>query len=442
MIRLPQEFTARMRKQLGEEFPDFLAAYESEGYAGLRVNTQKISVEAFLALTPFSLERVPWTDNGFYYRKEEAVSKHPHYFAGLYYIQEPSAMLPAAALPVRRGDLVLDLCAAPGGKATELSSRLGGEGLLIANDISAGRAKALVKNLALWGSTNSCITGETPLRLLEAFGCCFDRILVDAPCSGEGMFRKDNALVSAWESRGPKEYAPVQKELLDQAVRMLRPGGVLAYSTCTFSEEENEDVAASVLTDHPELSPMEDCMRFWPHRVKGEGHFLALIKKEGGIGETPGLPCYTDDEIQASRRNMSGEVREFLSMLPARICENRIFRRIGEQCLLIPPYRLPEKLRYLRTGILAGHIRRDRFEPSQALAMLLGAQDFPSCVDLASEDERTVRYLKGETLELSAEEESGRKGWTLVCVDGFGLGWAKYAGASLKNKYYPGWRMV
>lgn len=459
MIKLPQEFAERMRIQLGDEFDDFLKCYESEGYAGLRVNTQKISTEKFLEKTPFELIPVPWTANGFYYRKEDAVTRHPHYFAGLYYVQEPSAMLPASRLPVTPGNVVLDLCAAPGGKATELSSRLAGEGLLIANDVSPSRAKALFKNLAVWGSSNCCITGETPRRLLEVFGCVFDRILVDAPCSGEGMFRKDSGLIDSWVERGPEYYSGLQKEILHCAVQMLRPDGMLLYSTCTFAEEEDEEVIAWILEQYPELEliqpvshagfvngkhPYEACIRIWPHKVKGEGHFLALLHKKTEASSDAGgqeLLRYTEKEIRDSHKKMPEEVRGFLAQLPEHFWKNSFYEQIDEQCLLLPPYRLPKRLRYLRTGVQAGTCKRGRFEPSQQLAMLLDSGDFPRVLNLSSDDPRVIRYLKGETVALTEEEEDGLKDWVLICTDGFALGWGKYAGGSIKNKYYPGWRL-
>ena len=223
-MKLPAEFEKRMQGLLGEEYPDFLCCYDREKKQGLRVNTGKISVEEFLRLTPFQLTPIPWTENGFFYREEDQVTKHPHYYAGLYYIQEPSAMLPASRLPVEPGDRVLDLCAAPGGKATELGARLKGKGLLVANDVSVSRAKGLLKNLELFGVTNALVTAETPQQLLKQFGTYFDKILVDAPCSGEGMFRKDPSLIKSWMERGPEYYAPIQEEILSCAVQMLRPG--------------------------------------------------------------------------------------------------------------------------------------------------------------------------------------------------------------------------
>ncbi len=456
MITLPQLFTERMRSQLGEEYDAFLACYSQEEHAGLRVNTMKISPEKFLEHVPFSLERVPWTGNGFYYNKEDAVTRHPYYFAGLYYIQEPSAMLPASRLPIEPGHIVLDLCAAPGGKATELSSRLKGEGLLIANDVSPSRAKALYKNLAVWGSPNCCITGETPQKLLETFGCVFDRILVDAPCSGEGMFRKDPSLITSWEEHGPEYYAELQKEILTCAVSMLRPDGMLLYSTCTFAQEEDEEVIAYILEQFPEMelmqpetadgfvqgnAPYEKCVRIWPHKVHGEGHFLALLHKKADAEAGSEMSCYTKAEIEKSQKKMPDEVRAFLQQLPDRIWKEKYFELIGEQCYLMPNQKLPKRLRYLRTGVQLGTYKKGRFDPSQQLAMLLDAETYPSVLNLSSDDQRVIRYLKGETLELSDEEDVFRKGWILICTDGYALGWGKYAGGTIRNKYYPGWRL-
>lgn len=468
MEKLPGKFLEAMRCRLGDEFGRFQACFDADGYTGLRVNTSKITAEEFAEAVPFQLTRVPWTENGFYYEREEAVTKYPYYYAGLYYVQEPSAMLPASRLPVQPGDVVLDLCAAPGGKATELSARLRGSGLLVANDASASRAKALVKNLAVWGAGNCCITGETPERLLEQFGCCFDKILVDAPCSGEGMFRKDSGLIRSWEERGPESYAPVQIAILDCAVQMLRPGGMLAYSTCTFSYEEDEAVIAELLRRYPELSlvqqelcegfapgdaPCEKTVRLWPHRVKGEGHFLALLQKDSeAASAVTGLAMYSDAELQKNHAQLPQPEAEFLELLPRKVWEQSLYEQIGEQCLLLPPYRLPKRLRYLRTGVLFGTLKRGRFEPSQSLAMQLKADDFQCALSLRAKDERCIRYLKGETLELTEEEEAavsdasahlprGARGWTLICVDGFGLGWGKYVNGTIRNKYYPGWRL-
>lgn len=490
--RLPETFITRMRGQLGEETEEFLSSYEREATSGIRINTGKVTVEEAAECLPFDLRPVPWTDNGFY-AHPPSPSRHPWYYAGLYYIQEPSAMLPASLLPIAPGERVLDLCAAPGGKATELSSRLKGSGLLVANDVSASRAKALVKNLAVWGAANVCVTAETPERLYRAFGCFFDKILVDAPCSGEGMFRRDSSLIASWTERGPEMYAPLQKEILTCAVQMLKPGGMLLYSTCTFSEEEDEAVVADVLEHFPELSlaapekkagfapgiGLEDCVRLYPHRVEGEGHFAALLQKRmvGCADEW----SENEDARRSSQRKKekdrgiaassadgkTGRMPEPVAAFLARIshsvrahsersgrdgfsveCASTVriiletFRyvQIGEQCLLVPPVDLPAGLRYLRTGLRIGSLERGRFAPSQELAMRLDASCFDTVLDLRADDERVLRYLKGETLAL--EEADRRSGdWVLVCVDGHGLGWGKYGNGSLKNKYYPGWRL-
>ena len=242
-LKLSEEYLNRMRDLLGEEeFSAYLKSFDEERLYGLRVNTAKVTPEAFPELVSWDLKPVPWIPNGFYYEGTERPAKDPYYYAGLYYLQEPSAMTPAMLLPVEPGDRVLDLCGAPGGKSTELGVRLAGKGVLISNDISNSRAKALLKNLELWGISNICVTSETPDKLADVFGPWFDKILIDAPCSGEGMFRKDDDMVKSYEERGPEYYSEIQKEITDQAVRMLAPGGLLLYSTCTFSRCEDEEM--------------------------------------------------------------------------------------------------------------------------------------------------------------------------------------------------------
>ena len=308
-MKLPEEFLERMEKMLGTEYEAFLKSYEEPRKFGLRVNTAKISVEKFQELAPFHLTPIPWIPNGFYYEREDDPARHPFYYAGLYYLQEPSAMTPATVLPVVSGERVLDLCAAPGGKATALGAKLRGEGLLVANDISASRAKALLKNLEIFGISNSYVTNAVPERLAEQFEESFDKILVDAPCSGEGMFRKDLANARVWSLEKVEECAKTQHTIIRSAVSMLRPGGLLLYSTCTFSPEENEQTIASLLAEKPEMELLEipwyegfshgrpeladgnkaltRCVRIFPHKMDGEGHFLALLRKQRA-GEEPG----------------------------------------------------------------------------------------------------------------------------------------------------------
>ena len=297
---LPEKYINNMKDLLGDEYEEYISSFSEPRLYGLRVNTAKISVEDFLKISPFKLTPIPWISNGFYYSEEDKPAKHPYYFAGLYYLQEPSAMTPAYVLPVESGDKVLDLCAAPGGKSTELGAKLKGTGLLVSNDISASRAKALLKNIEVFGLGNVLVTCEYPEKLKERFSGFFDKILVDAPCSGEGMFRKDSKLIKSWESQGPEYFAPIQKGILKAAADMLKEGGYLLYSTCTFSKEEDEDNIFEFLNEREDFElehiyeyegfvrgyGMEDAIRLFPHHLKGEGHFVALLRKKGTLVHT------------------------------------------------------------------------------------------------------------------------------------------------------------
>lgn len=454
---LPVAFIKNMREILGEEgLAEYLDSFEKPKFTGLRVNTSKISVEEFLRISPFKLRRVPWTENGFYYTEEDSPTHHPYYYAGLYYIQEPSAMAPAAVLPVERGERVLDLCAAPGGKATELGAKLNHTGLLVANDASASRTKALLKNLEVFGIPNLLVTSEMGDRLDRYFHEYFDKILIDAPCSGEGMFRKQTHMIPAWEKQGPEVFANMQREILRQAAELLKPGGTMLYSTCTFSKLENEGSIDGFLAEHPEFTleeiprqegfcsgmpelvgsrfPLERCVRLFPHKIDGEGHFLALLKKAGekipGAPEPAGRPGRIPAELEAFLQDVS------MPMEPSRIVvkDTKVF--------LMPEGvgRCPG-LRFLRSGLYLGELLKKRFEPSQAFAMALKKEEYASVIDLSAADDRVIRYLKGETLEIEDGESSRPEGWQLVCVDGYPLGWGKLIRGTLRNKYFSGWRM-
>ncbi len=470
-MNLPQRFLDEMRTLLGEDYDAWLASYEESPHQGLRINRTKTNADEWAKINPFSgCTPVPWTDNGFYYPDVLRPARHPYYFAGLYYLQEPSAMTPAQILAPNPGERVLDLCAAPGGKSTELGARLAGEGLLVSNDISNSRAKALLKNLELFGIPNICVVSDPPERLADQFGEYFDRILVDAPCSGEGMFRKDPDLIRSWEERGPEEYAPIQKEILSQAVRMLRPGGFLLYSTCTFARIEDEEVIDWLLHEFPEMRlvpiPLwegaacgmdgEGVIRLFPHKIRGEGHFLALMQKAGDSSSCPDQESMAQTsgkkkgKDSAVRKNpyekeiklmeKESDFLEWEKMFEKSFDRSRMM--IKNNCVYLLPedFDLAWNLRYLRTGLLLGEWKGKRFEPSQAVAMASKASGYRQVLNLSCEDDRVIRYLKGETISPNGEEFSWKKGWILVCVDGYPLGWAKYAGGSLKNKYYPGWR--
>ena len=457
-MKLPEKYVQEIKALLGEEYGEYEKCLEGRSACGLRVNNAKISTEEFLKLTPFSMSPVPWVENGFYYNEEDALTKHPHYHAGLYYIQEPSAMIPASRLPVEHGDKVLDLCAAPGGKATELAAKLGGTGLLVANDISNSRAKGLLKNLEMAGHRNILVTSEAPKQLLNYFPEYFDKILVDVPCSGEGMFRRDPSMIKSYEEKGPEIYAPLQQEILSAAIKMLKPGGMLLYSTCTFSTLENEKNIQKVLDDNPEMEiadirkgdgfsdgmaepgmdeRLSRCLKIWPHRAGGEGHFAALLLKAGSAGTSKSS---RSREGSSSQGKAEASFLAFAEDIPwLREHDGKIDVR-DENLYLIPGPLCDisiRGLRFLRTGLLLGTQKKGRFEPSQALAMCLRQEEYPNCVSLAGDSIEARKYLKGETVQLPGMYS----GWVLVCADGYPLGWAKGMQGALKNKYYPGWRM-
>ena len=460
-MSLPTAFEEKMKRLIGDEYSEYLKCFDEPRHYGLRVNTAKISTEDFLKIAPWPLEPVPWIHNGFYYDGENChPARHPYYFAGLYYLQEPSAMTPADRLSILPGDRVLDVCAAPGGKATELGARLNGTGILAANDLSSSRAKGLLKNIELMGIGNVLILSEEPGKLIPYFREYFDKILIDAPCSGEGMFRKDKKMIRAWEEHGPEYFSKIQKSIITQAAEMLKPGGMMLYSTCTFSPEENEQTIEYLLETHPEfdLCEMEGyegfssgmpettasrderlsrTVRIFPYRMKGEGHYLALLKK-GGDEVT-----HTCDALRSAspRKNiLPGELDDFLRDIKREFDPSRIDIR-GDKV-----YYMPEGLpalngvRFIRTGLLMGELKKKRFEPSQALAMNLKKEEYARTIDLSAKDERVIRYLKGETLDVEDLVSSKEKGWYLVCVDGYPLGFGKLARQMLKNKYLPGWR--
>lgn len=462
-MNLPKAFEEKMEDLLQEEYTAYLNCFEEPRHYGLRVNTNKITVKKFLEIAPWPLEAIPWIQNGFYYDGDAIQpSKHPYYFAGLYYLQEPSAMTPANRLPVEPGDRVLDVCAAPGGKATELGAKLGGQGVLIANDISNSRAKGLLKNLELFGIGNMLVVSEEPGKLMEYFTEYFDKILIDAPCSGEGMFRKDKKMMKAWEEHGPEFFSKIQRSIITQAAAMLRPGGMLLYSTCTFDPLENEQSIAYLLEKYPEFTicPIEsyegfapgrpeltqiqnpelaNTVRIFPHKMQGEGHYLALLKKGAaedmdkkqlsvkGGGKSKKIPVELDAFLQDTSWNIDSTLLDIH----------------GERIYYMPEG-LPQMsgIRFLRSGLLLGELKKNRFEPSQALAMCLKKQDYKKILDFPIGDERVMKYLKGDTLDVEDMTSLKEKGWYLICVDGYPLGFGKLANQTIKNKYLPGWRCM
>jgi NOL1/NOP2/sun family putative RNA methylase len=446
---LPSKFIDEMKEMLGDEFDDFLASYDEDYYRGIRCNTLKITPSEFEKKVPFVSEKVDWVQNGYYTSEDEQPAKHPYYFAGLYYIQEPSAMMPASQLPVEPGDRVLDLCAAPGGKTTELGAKLKGEGVLVSNDISASRAKALVKNVELFGIKNAMVVSESPDKLAERLEGYFDKILVDAPCSGEGMFRKVHSIAKNWEQYGSQYYADIQRTVLPSAVKMLKPGGMMIYSTCTFSKLEDEDSISFILENNPDMELIES-HKLFPHKIKGEGHFVALLHKKDTAtalavessakdGKEKGTINKYDTKVRSKYKKISDEAFDFFESIGFKIDVSRLW--VNEDRINMLPEDAPDlsRLRVLRTGLFLGEMKKGRFEPSQSLALALKAEEYPNVLDLKLDDDRVVRYLKCESIDVEDGEVSD--GYCLVAVDGYPLGWGKVDKGRFKNKYLPSWRL-
>ena len=473
-INLPEKFIKRMQEMLGpEEFEKYLESLEVPAKSGIRLNGLKLNGESFKTISPFSLSEVPWIDNAYYYAADDQPTKHPYYYAGLYYVQEPSAMTPAFLFDVNPGDKVLDLCAAPGGKSTALGAKLKGRGVLVSNDVSNSRAKALLKNIELFGISNAVVVSETSDRLAERFEGYFDKILVDAPCSGEGMFRKQNKITENWEQYGTGYYAKLQRQILPDAVKMLADGGHLLYSTCTFSPEEDEETVVWLLEKFPELelvdlipvdkkahyeklgfdhgrnewlenksdADLSKCIRLFPHKLDGEGHFIAefVLNRTGNNDIIGNMKSSKATMKSGSKQKLPEELTEFLGHVKMDIDYDNI--TIKDGWVTLTPEGIPnlKGLRILREGLLLGEIKKDRFEPSQALAMALKASEYDNVYNLSKDNPDVVRYLKCESIELPDDVKDG---YVLVCVNGYPLGFGKKKKGSFKNKYLPGWRMM
>lgn len=440
----PKEFLSRMEGLIGPEgLEAFLDAAKRPRAVALRLNTLK------KLPTVTGGEPVPWAANGYYYDPNTRPGLSPYHDAGAYYLQEASAMAPAGLLDVRPGMTVLDLCAAPGGKSTQLAALLDGQGLLISNEIEPKRARILGQNLERMGCANALVLNEHPKRLEERFPGYFDRILVDAPCSGEGMFRKEAAAVADWSVETVQMCARRQDEILKSAAVMLRPGGRLVYSTCTFAPEENEGTVSRFLHTHPDFhvvkvdapwfapgrpdwiddpAPgLEKTFRLWPHKLKGEGHYIAVLEKYGEDAE----PEFST--VRTGRREpYPVELSDFLTALDISLPEGELLP-FGKSLWLAPPA-MPELrgLKVIRPGLELGQLLKNRFEPAHALALWL--KTAASVADFSVDSPEIAAYLSGQTLS------APQTGWTLITVDGLSLGWAKGSGGVLKNHYPKGLR--
>lgn len=466
---LPGDFVKRMQALLGNEFDSFIDSYAKENAYGLRCNLLKCDIEKFDELMPFETSKVDWAFEGRRAKKEDAPGRHPLHSAGAYYIQEPSAMSAVSVLDPKPGDFVLDLCAAPGGKSTQIAARLKGEGLLVSNEPFGARASILSENVERMGVANAIVTNEYPDRLSSVFTGFFDKILVDAPCSGEGMFKKEENAIGEWSLDNVKACATRQSLILDEAAKMLAPGGTLVYSTCTFAPAEDEEAVSSFIERHPEFSIVESeigkffesgrsdfckevapatgidkTMRLWPHKLDGEGHYVAKLVKQGSL---PAHKIYADDSKPSKKSQgpaiILNDIRSF--MKNELHIQDRFINRFTDSKvtaygdnIYLTPGALPPlgNLKVVRPGLCVASSKKNRLEPAHSLAMALTPEDVESICELSEAD--AGRFLHGETPMC----DPNLKGWVIVTHKGFSMGWAKLSAGNLKNHYPKGLRTM
>ncbi len=420
---MTDEYLRRMQKIL-PDFEKYKACLDQAPYKGIRVNTLKISVSEFKEISPFALEQVEWEPDGFLIG-EEKPGRSVYHDAGLFYVQEPSAMCAAPLLEVKPGERVLDLCSAPGGKGTQLAQSMRGKGILVLNEKIADRAKILLQNVERMGIVNAVVTNADPSELSERLEGYFDKVLVDAPCSGEGMLRKEAAAAENWSLSNVEMCAARQKKILESAAKLVTPGGMLVYSTCTFSEEEDERNVEWFVREFPQFELLSQ-RKIYPHREKGEGHFAALFRRcDGEKVRFRAWKPFADKKSLASWKEFE---REFLKKP---LCGE--FLTFGKNICLVPAELFSlDGLRVLRAGLLLGENAGKRFEPAHALAMGADRNNMTKIADL--DDEQILRYLHGEELP-----PRDLQGWCVAAYHGYPIGLAKNAGA-LKNHYTKGLR--
>jgi len=448
MIELPVEYKERMKKLLGEEYELYENALTNPPVKAFRVNTDKISLEEFEKINDISNEKIPYVENG-YYLNAEKIGNHPFHHAGMIYVQEPAAMAPAECIEIQKDWKILDMCAAPGGKSTQLKNKLGEEGILVSNEIIPSRCKILTGNIERLGLLNTVTTCMDTGRLADVFPKTFDFIMVDAPCSGEGMFRKEENAVTEWSLENVLKCAQRQKEILENAVSMLKDGGYIVYSTCTFSLEENEMVVDNFLKHHPEFEILpvkqavqnvtsdgicfEGCgccdirfaRRFYPHKARGEGQFMALLHNKNEY--------YNDKSAFLKKEKTDKIVTDFLNDVLIEYKQENVTVYNGNPVYFTPDFEINKGVAF-SCGVTIGEIRKNYIQPHHQFFMSLGKY-FKRKIELKPDSEELKKYLHGE--EISTECENG---WAVVTVVGCAVGGAKIVSGRAKNHYPKGLR--
>ena len=452
MKNLPVEFTERMKKLLGDEFESFISAVNGTPVKGFRVNTDKISLEDFQEINVFGKERIPYTENGFYLDYEKA-GNHPYHHAGMIYIQEPGAMAPAECVEVEEDWKILDMCAAPGGKSTQLRNKLGEKGILVSNEIIPSRCKILTGNIERLGFRNCVTTCMDTSRLAKTFPETFDLIMVDAPCSGEGMFRKDDTAVAEWSEGNVRMCAERQAEILENAAKCLKDGGYIVYATCTFSLEENEMAVAAFLEKHPEFEivPVKEevknntsdgvlfdgctcenihfARRFYPHKSKGEGQFMAVLHNKNEYYEVKKKSASSKPE------KIDRTVYDFLDSTLSTYDKEKVIMYNGNPVYFTPDFEIKKGTAF-SCGVTIGEIAKNYIKPHHQFFMAMG-KDFKRKIELTADSEEMNKFLRGEEFVTDCDN-----GWAVVMADGCAVGGVKVSGGKAKNHYPKGLRLV
>lgn len=447
MKQLPIEYANRMKQLLGDEFDEYIESFMQPAVRGFRVNTDKISLEEFEKNNVFSKTKIPYVENGFYLEYDK-IGNHPYHHAGLIYVQEPAAMAPAECIDINPDWYILDMCAAPGGKSTQLKNKLGPNGVLVSNEIISSRCKILTGNIERLGLHNTVTTCMDTAKLASNFASTFDLVMVDAPCSGEGMFRKEEIAINEWSPQNVTMCAKRQAEILENAVTVLNSGGYIIYATCTFSIEENEQTIDCFLQNHPEfdLVPVKESVaahtcdgirfdgciceninfarRFYPHKAKGEGQFMAVLKHKGQR---------QNNTRQVSIKKIDAIVKQFLDDTLTEYNSDFVCTYNGNPVYYNNAVPIKDGLAFC-CGITIGEIRKNYILPHHQFFTSLG-NNFKRKINLTADGAEISKYLHGEEIDCDCEN-----GWAVVTVDGFALGGAKVVNKKAKNHYPKGLR--
>jgi len=450
MKNLPIEFVERMKILLADKFDDFISAMNNEPVRSFRVNTDKISLVEFEKINIFSDEKIPYVSNGYYFNYDK-IGNHPYHHAGMIYVQEPAAMAPAECIDINPDWNVLDMCAAPGGKSTQIKNKLGEKGILVSNEIIPSRCKILTGNIERLGLKNCVTTCMDTNRLSKIFPKTFDMIMVDAPCSGEGMFRKDDTAIDEWSVENVNKCAVRQAEILENASLMLKDGGYIVYATCTFSLEENEMTVDNFLNNHPEFEivpvnrsvaehtssgiKFEGCKcenisfsrRFYPHIGKGEGQFMAVLHSKN---ESYDINTYSKNKNE----KIDKTVIDFLDDTLVDYEKNKVIMYNGNPVYFTPDFEI-QKGTAFSCGVTIGEIKKNYILPHHQFFMAMG-NDFKRKISLSADSDKLIKYLHGEEIEVDCEN-----GWAVITVDGCSVGGAKVVSGRAKNNYPKGLRL-